>query len=183
MTPALMEKHADAAITLKTGYQIEILSERIIAIFKDDKLAFYNAIANDKMFFESTQYADPLIIKAGTYKQEMRGQDELGRLIAFPNELKFGVWICMLNVALKRQFEEKCREHFTKRMQAICDISKITHFKLSMSSVTLVEAHDHVRKYFEYFVKPIFIGHFNERLTPVIDYIRTMLSGYEMSGS
>lgn len=196
--PMLMEKHALAAITIKTGYQIEIaplstsLAFQVLAGFKgilpvlnDDKEQFYALLGLDQTYFERTQYVDPLIIKAGSYKQEFSARDENGRLIRFPDVLRYGVWFCMLNVALKRQSEEKCREHFIKRMQAICDIAKIKTFKLSMASVTyksLIGAHDHVRKYFEYFVKPIFTGHFNDELTPVIEYIRTMLSGYEMSG-
>lgn len=196
--PHLMEKHADAAVTLKTGYQLEIaplstsLAFQVLAGFKgslpvlcEDKELFYDTIGLDKLYFEKSQYVDSLIVKAGTYKQAMSARDENGWIIKFPDELKFGVWFCMLNVSLKRQSEDKCREHFVKRMQAICDIAKIKPFKLAMSSVTyrsLINAHDHVRKYFKFFVKPIFIGHFNDQLTPVIDYIRTMLSGYEMSG-
>lgn len=146
--PMLMEKHAEGAVTIKTGYQLEIaplstlLAFQVLAGFKgilpvlcEDKEIFYDVIGIDRLYFAKSQYVDPLIVKAGTYKQEMSARDENGRLVKFPNELKFGVWFCMLNVALKRQSEDKCREHFVKRMQAICDIAKIKHFKLAMSSV------------------------------------------------
>lgn len=183
---------------MKTGYLLEIaplstsLAFQVLAGFKgslpvlcEDKEQFYALLGLDRTYFERSQYVDPMIIKAGSYKQENSARDENGRLIKFPDVLRFGVWFCMLNVALKRQSEDKCREHLVKRMQAVCDIAKIKPFKLTMASVTyksLVSAHDHVRKYFEYFVKPIFTGHFDDTLTPVIDYIRTKLSGYEMSG-